>query len=275
MHTPVLSDSALGGLDIKAGGAYIDATAGEGGHIKKMLERGARVLGIDADGNQIKILEEKFKNNESLKLVIGNFSEIEEIAKEQGFFPVDGILFDLGLSYSQLADSGKGFSYKEEKEPLDMRLNKKIEKTAADLINSLNEDELYEIFAKNAEEINSRAIAQAIVGARRLRKLLTVGDLTRLIDKVIGRKDTKIYSRVFQALRMAVNQELENLKKGLIGATKIIGSHGRIAIITFHSVEDRLVKRFIKENKFKEEIKSRGDRTKSYERSATLRIFKK
>jgi 16S rRNA (cytosine1402-N4)-methyltransferase len=156
-----------------------------------------------------------------------------------------------------------------------MRLDEKDEKTAEDLINSLNEDELYEIFAKNAEEINSRAIAQAIVGARRLRKLLTVGDLTRLIDKVVGRKDTKVYSRVFQALRMEVNQELENLKKGLIGATKIIGSHGRIAIITFHSVEDRLVKRFIKENKFKEEIKSRGDRTKSYERSATLRIFKK
>lgn len=274
MHTPVLLSEALKGLGVTSGGLYIDATAGEGGHLKKILEKGGRVLGIDLDENQIKENREKIKD-ENLTLVVGNFADVEKIAKMQGFFPVDGILFDLGLSYGQLADSGRGFSYKNHEEPLDMRLSLSYENTASDLINSLNESGLYEILAKNAEEINSRTIAQAIVRARRLKKIRTVGEFVEVIDGVIGNKDEKVYARVFQALRMEVNNEIPNLKKGLQGAMNLIRDGGRLATITFHSVEDRMVKKFITENKFKQITKLKGNKESGYERSATLRVIQK
>lgn len=274
MHTPVLLNEAIEELKVISGGLYIDATAGEGGHLKKILEKGGKVLAIDLDESQIKENSQKIKN-ENLTLVVGNFADIEKIAKAQGFFPVDGILFDLGLSYYQLSDSGRGFSYKKHEEPLDMRLSPSYENTAADLINSLSEDELYQIFARNAEEINSWAIAQAIVRARRLRKIKTVEDLVKLIDGVTGDKDEKVYARVFQALRMEVNYEITNLKKGLKGATNLMKEGGRLVTITFHSVEDRTVKKFISENKLKQIEKLRGNKKSGYERSATLRVIQK
>lgn len=274
MHTPVLLNEAIEELKVMSGGLYIDATAGEGGHLKKILEKGGRVLGIDLDENQIKENTQKIKD-EKLTLIVGNFADVEKIAKEQGFFPVDGILFDLGLSYGQLSDSGRGFSYKRRDELLDMRLSLSYEIKAADLINSLSEDELYGILAKNAEEINSRVIAQALVRARRLKKIKTVGELVKLIDGVIGDKDEKVYARVFQALRVEVNQEIVNLKKGLKGAMNLIKNEGRIVTITFHSIEDRTVKKFITENKLKQIEKLRGNRMLGYERSATLRVIQK
>ncbi len=272
MHTPVLLKPVLEGLGVKDGGIYIDATVGQGGHLKKILAKGGKVLALDLDENQIKKLREQIEDN-GLTLVVGNFADIEKIAREQAFFPVDGVLFDLGLSYNQLAELQRGFSYKNHNQPLDMRLSLKSENTAADLINSLSEDTLYEIFAKNSEEINSRAIARAIVSARHLKKLSTVGELTELIDKVIKGKDEKVYARIFQALRMEVNQEINNLKRGLQGALNLIRKDGRIVAITFHSVEDRIVKKFIKEKDLKQIYKLKGD--SGYERSATLRVFTK
>lgn len=274
MHTPVLLEEALNSLRVRSNGLYIDATVGEGGHIKKILELGGQVLGIDWDEEQIEKLKTKIKSPK-LVLTVGNFAEIEKIAKESNFYPADGILFDLGLSYGQLADSKKGFSYKKQDEPLDMRLSLESEKTAADLVNSLEEDEIYEIFAKNSEEINSRTIARTLVRARRISKLRNVRDLLQLIDQAIGGKDEKVYSRVFQALRMAVNNELDNLKKGLHGAVDLIKNDGRIEVISFHSVEDRIVKKFITEKKLRQISKTKGDEGAAYERSATLRVFTK
>lgn len=277
MHTPVLLDKVLGVLEAREGGRYIDATAGGGGYIKSLLEKEASILAIDWDEDQIKNLGLRFKNKENLTLVVGNFAQIERIVKENGFFSVDGVIFDLGLSMSQLKEGGRGFSYKRLGEPLDMRINKSLTISAEDLINTLSEKELYEIFAKNAEEINSRTVARAIVRARHLKRVKKVSDMTEIIDGVLGRKDERVYARIFQAIRMTVNNELENLREGLKGALMVLKEGGKMVVVTFHSVEDRLVKRFIQQysEKIKEHSMIQSGKKYSFERSAKLRIIVK
>jgi 16S rRNA (cytosine1402-N4)-methyltransferase len=270
MHTPVLLKEVIESLDIKPGKKYIDATVGEAGHMSKIIELGGEVLGIDMDPQQI-------KNIKDAKVVAGNFADIEEIARANNFFPVDGVLFDLGLSMRQIRESGRGFSYQNLDEPLDMRIDVKNEQTSADLINSLSNDELYEIFAKYSEEIHSRAIADTVYESRKLGKFETVGDLVAAIDEAIGRSEKRVYSRIFQALRIAVNNEFENMKKGLKGAHDILSKNGRIAVITFHSLEDRIVKNFIKEKGLRMLTRKpiRADGDAQFERSAKLRIILK
>jgi len=277
MHTPVLLKEAIAALRVKSDGRYIDATAGEGGHLKSILKLGGRVLAIDRDEQQIESLKKELREEQKLILVVGNFADIEKIACEKDFAPVDGVIFDLGLSLRQIRESGKGFTYKNPDEPLDMRLSASIKKTAADLVNSLSKENLYEILAGYSEEVNSWAIAGGIVSARVLRKINSVGDLTAVIDKALKRSDRKVYSRVFQALRIAVNSEFENLKAGLKGAVKILKEDGRIVVISFHSLEDRIVKKFVKENKlsFLGKKPIFGDSSLSFERSAKLRIILK
>lgn len=274
MHTPVLLQEVIRGLEIKKGGLYIDATVGEGGHLLEILKVGGRVLGIDRDKPQIENLKKKLGEGD-WRLEVGNYADIEEIAKDQDFFPVDGVFFDLGLSMRQLESSKKGLSYKKEQEELDMRLDDENDIRAKTLVNSLNEQELYEIFARFSEELNSRTIAEAIVRSRSIGKIETVGDLLKVIDKTLRRKDERVYARIFQALRIAVNNELENMKKGLEGAKNILKKNGRVAVITFHSLEDRLVKTFIRENGF--EILGNkitfGNPKLPYERSAKLRVI--
>lgn len=271
-HHPVLLHEAIEALSIKSGGCYIDATAGEGGHLEEITKRGGKVLAIDWDKKQIENLKSKIKSSESIIFDCGNFSDIEDKAKRNGFYPVDGILFDLGLSMRQIKESNRGFSYNNLDEPLDMRLSGEISTTAAELVNSCSENELYEIFATNSEEINSRTIARAIVRARSLKPILTTGELVEIISQSMKSKSNKTVARIFQALRMAVNNELDNLKKALEGALKIVKPEGKIAVITFHSIEDRLVKRFITINHLKtNKIKKR--RSFSFERSAKLRVF--
>ena len=176
---------------------------------------------------------------------------------------------------NQIEKSGRGFSYRRLEEPLDMRIDTRITTLAADLVNSLNQNQIYEILARYGEEINSLAISRAIVRARSLKKIDTVADLIEIIDRTIGKKDNRTYARIFQSLRIAVNDELENLKKGLAGALKILKDHGRIVSITFHSLEDRIVKQFIRNNNLrqlnKKVIMSR-DRLE-FARSAKLRII--
>ena len=211
----------------------------------------------------------------NLELVHGNFGDIERIAKEHQFFPVDGIVFDLGLSMRQLSALGRGLSFKNEKEPLDMRLDTNEEKTAANYINVLTEHQLYDLFAKNSEEINSRAIAVSIVRARQVRKIKTVGDLVRIIDRTVKKRDTRVLRKIFQALRIEVNHEFENLRRGLEGATRLIKDDGKVLMVTFHSLEDRMVKQFVRERNLKFETK-KPVITKSdfvFERSAKLRII--
>lgn len=273
MHTPVLLDQVIEALEIKKDGLYIDATFGEGGYCEAILERGGKVLAIDLDKNQLTNLPiDQFTN---LKIVQGNFGNIEKIAKENGFYPVDGIVFDLGLSMKQISQSGKGFSFKKLNEPLDMRIGDKTEITAGFLLNRLSEQELYEVFAKNSEEINSQKIAHEVIISRQFRKFETVNDLITCIDKAIGGKDNNTYKRIFQALRIQVNDEFENLKKGLIGGMNLIKDDGRLEVVTFHSLEDRIVKNFSKNRGLKllnkKPITNR--RGRSFEKSAKLRVL--
>ncbi len=290
MHTPVLLQEVIEGLSIIPNGLYIDATVGEGGHLLEIVKRSGKVLGIDLDENQIKILTqshpELVSGSDSEKqmpkqvrhdtvFVQGNFADIERIAKENEFYPVDGILFDLGLSIGQIENSGRGFSYKKLDDPLDMRINTDDETTASELVNALSENSLYDILAKYGEDIRSLKISQEIISERQKRRIERVGDLLPIIDKVVGDKDNRTYARIFQALRIAVNREFENLRKGLDGALKILKKNGRIAVISFHSLEDRIIKQFISKNNLKQLNKKvvTSRRVREFERSAKLRIF--
>jgi len=284
MHTPVLLEQVIDALDVKKNGLYVDATFGEGGYSQAILDKGGKVLGIDWDEEQYQISNIKYQKYiskiKNLKMANGNFKNIEKIAKENSFFPVDGIVFDLGLSMKQINQSGRGFSFKKLNEPLDMRMSLKLKTKVSDLVNHLSESELYEVFAKNSEEINSQAVAREIVVRRQSKKLETVNDLINCIDKAvlsrgIARNALTIYAKIFQALRIQVNDEFENLKNGLIGSAKIIKADGKIAVVTFHSLEDRIVKNFSKTQGIKLLNKKpiMNKRGRSFEKSAKLRII--
>lgn len=277
MHTPVLLKEVIDNLGVVPSGHYIDATGGEGGYTKALLNQGAKVLTIDWDPKQVQNLKLKVQSYKNAKVIEGNFADIAAIAKENNFAPVDGIVFDLGLSMVQLKESGRGLSYQRLEEPLDMRINPNVKITAREIIKNSTEDQLYEIFASNSEEINSRAIAHHIVVTRQIRPINTVGDLLKVIDKAVGAKAQPVYSRIFQALRIEVNNEFENLKKGLNGASQILKETGKIVIITFHSLEDRIVKNYVRTAGLKLVNKKviKGDRSLSFERSAKLRIITK
>jgi 16S rRNA (cytosine1402-N4)-methyltransferase len=276
MHTPVLLQPAIEGLNVKKGGRYIDATVGEGGHLAEILKKGGKVLGLDADQKQIQNLKVKAQIFEQARLVCGNYANIKKIAEENDFIPVDGVLFDLGLSMNQINQSGRGFSYHRIEEDLDMRLDIDQEKTAADIVNKASEEELYEILTANSEELKSRPISQAIVRHRRVQKIVKVVDLLKIIDQVVIENRHKTYARVFQALRIAVNSEFTNLKKGLTGAFEILRPEGRLVVISFHSLEDRLVKQFVVSQglvQVNKKVFVKGGA--KFERSAKIRIISK
>jgi 16S rRNA (cytosine1402-N4)-methyltransferase len=170
----------------------------------------------------------------------------------------------------QIKRGGRGFSFKIKSEPLDMRISMTLKKTAADIINSSSAQELYEVFARNSEEINSWSIAQIIYSSRRVKKIETIGDLI----KILNFKESTL-RRIFQALRIEVNNEFDNLKKGLAGATNIIGNQGRILVVTFHSLEDRIVKKFVRENNLRFLTKKPivAKKPEQFERSAKLRAI--
>ena len=276
MHHPVLLKPAIDGLAVKPNGLYIDGTFGEGGHSLEILKRGGRVLGIDWDKNQIKDQISKIKDK-NLTLVEGNFADIEKIAKANNFFPVDGIIVDLGLSMRQLQESGRGFSHQNINETLDMRISLDNDLTAEQIINRYSQSELYEVFAKNSEEINSRAVADYIVHTRSIKPIKTVGDLNQLLERIVGKDDKQVKARIYQGLRIAVNHEFENLKSFLKQAMALLKIDGRLVVITFHSIEDRIVKNFIRENHLLQVNKkaTRSLEEKRYERSAKLRVISK
>lgn len=278
MHTPVLLQQVIESLNISAHGKYIDATFGEGGYTREIHNHKGKVLAIDLDRSQLlssdlikesNSLDSRLRGND-IVLVQGNFAEIEKIAKENDFFPVDGVIFDLGLSMKQYEDSKRGFSYKKLNEPLDMRIDNSFKLTARDLIKKSTINELYEIFAKNSEEIKSKEIAESIKSAK---KVELVRDLIYAIDRAVGYKSSSVYARIFQALRIAVNGEFDNLKKGLEGAVNILNKNGRIVVVSFHSLEDRIVKNFVKERKLKFIEKKPIKGKRSFERSAKLRVI--
>ncbi|MCH5348328.1 MAG: 16S rRNA (cytosine(1402)-N(4))-methyltransferase RsmH [Oscillospiraceae bacterium] len=243
-HVPVLLDQVISGLDIKPDGIYIDGTCGGGGHSSEIAKRltSGRLLGIDRDPDAVKAASERLASYNA-KVVQGNYSDIMEIAKNEGASSPDGILLDLGVSSHQLDTIERGFSYHGDA-PLDMRMSQSGQ-TAADLVNGLSEDELSRIMFEYGEEKFSRKIAAEIVRQRSIKPIETTGELAEIIGRAVPAKfkrDKNPCRKAFQAFRIAVNAEFECLDKGLDDAFELLKSGGRLCVITFHSLEDRIVK---------------------------------
>lgn len=246
-HISVLLQEAIDGLQVQAGRLYIDATMGAGGHTKEIIERGGLVLGIDQDSDAITYVTENLKSqtsNDTLRIAQGNFADIAEIAKANGFEHVAGVLFDLGVSSHQLEHAERGFSFLHEA-PLDMRMDTRLSVTAKDLVNGLNKGELMQLFTKYGEEPFAKRIAERIVADRVMHPIATTTQLARLVAASYPRGNHKTHpaTKVFQALRIAVNDELGSFEAGLSQALDLVENGGRIVVISFHSLEDRIVKR--------------------------------
>ncbi|MBE3583106.1 MAG: 16S rRNA (cytosine(1402)-N(4))-methyltransferase RsmH [Limnochordaceae bacterium] len=253
-HTPVLLKEALQYLQCRPGGWYIDGTVGAGGHARAILEASApdgQLLGIDQDRQALAAAAERLASFGSrVTLVQDNFRNLTTIAAQQGWAQVDGILLDLGVSSYQLDTPGRGFSYQHEA-PLDMRMNPGLTTTAADLVNQCSADELTRILKEYGEERWASRISRFIVNARRRERIVTTQQLVEIIEEAVPasarREGGHPARRTFQALRIAVNDELGALRQGLNAAAQLLRPGGRLVVITFHSLEDRLVKQFFQE----------------------------
>jgi 16S rRNA (cytosine1402-N4)-methyltransferase len=252
-HLPVMPDQVLQTLAPAPGSLQIDATAGGGGHTERILEAASpdgRLLGLDADPAAIaRVAERLARFGDRLVLRQANFRELADVAPEAGFGAVDGALFDLGLSSFQLADRDRGFGFRTGG-PLDMRFDTGRGVPAAELLATLSADELAALFRRYGEEPAAWRIAKAIVEARRTAPVETAEDLAALVERVAPgnpRQKRRIHpaTRVFQALRIAVNEELDALQEGLAAAVDLLRPGGRLVVLSYHSLEDRIVKRFL------------------------------
>lgn len=253
VHIPVLKNEVLKYLAPKPNENFIDCTIGEGGHaiaILRLNKPNGKVLGIDKDQKQIencKIKTADFK--ERLILVCDNFANLKEIVKRKKFAKVSGVLFDLGLSSWHLEKSGRGFSFQRD-EPLIMCYDEKQGLTAKKILNEWPESEIEKILKDYGEERFAKKISKKIIEERKKRKIETTSQLVNIIEKAVPHwyKKGKIHfaTRTFQALRIVINDELENLKKGLMQAIEVLKNNGKLVVISFHSLEDRIVKNFLK-----------------------------
>ncbi len=252
-HEPVMLAEVVDWLRPHSGGRYLDATFGGGGHtsaILRVASPAGHVLAIDADPEAIErgsLLAANPEFTGRLTIVHGNFVELSAIASERKFEPVDGILMDLGISSFQIDDPDRGFAFRLDG-PLDMRFDPSRGTPAGDLVNTLDADSLANIIWRNGDETRSRRIAAAIVHERTNSPIETTGQLARIVERAVGGRkgsDTHPATRTFQALRIAVNDELSVLERALAGAVELLTPGGRLAIISFHSLEDRIVKQFI------------------------------
>ncbi len=249
-HIPVLLDQVVELIAPRPGGKYIDGTIGAGGHARAIAQASAptgRVLGLDADPKSLELASTSLAPfGDRVVLRHSNFSQLAQVAVEYGFVPADGVLLDLGLSSMQLADMTRGFSFASAGR-LDMRFDPQAPTTAADLVNSLSEKELADLIFEFGEEHASRRIARAIVAAR---PLATAAELAAVIERAMGRRG-RIHpaTRTFQALRIAVNRELDVLQDALPQVVEVLSPGGRVVIITFHSLEDRIVKNYFRDSK--------------------------
>ncbi|MCB9994292.1 MAG: 16S rRNA (cytosine(1402)-N(4))-methyltransferase RsmH [Hyphomicrobiaceae bacterium] len=240
-HLPVLLDEVLASLMPLSGKTVVDGTFGAGGYSRALLDAGARVMAIDRDpkvGPHAEILAAAFPDRFTFKP--GTFSELDALADG----PVDAIVLDIGVSSMQIDEAERGFSFLRDG-PLDMRMSGEGP-SASDLVNGLEEEDLANLLFGYGEERKSRRIAKAIVTRRAAQPISTTGELAGLIEKSIGRKPGAIHpaTRSFQALRIAVNQEFDQLVLGLFAAERLLGAGGVLSVVTFHSIEDRIVKRF-------------------------------
>jgi len=247
-HIPVLLNEVMEALQAQPGGRFIDCTIGSGGHaaaiLKSILPQG-KLLGIDADPEAIRANKTRFNNyGETVNLVNDNFANLKTICSKYKFYPVDGIIFDLGISSRQLDTARRGFSFRREA-PLDMRFGSEQRLTAADIINTFPEQELAHIIKEYGEERHSRRIAQHIVQNR---SITSTVQLAQVVEQSLGRKHTKIHpaTKTFMALRIAVNKELDNLRTALKQTIGLLRFQGRLVVISYHSLEDRIVKEFMR-----------------------------
>lgn len=251
-HTPVLLNEAVEALNIQTGGVYVDLTFGGGGHSEQILKnlKGGKLFAFDADTDVVGNLFE----NESFVFVNDNYRFFRNYLMFNGVKVVDGILADLGVSSHQFDSSERGFSYRWDSE-LDMRMDNSAEKTAKTVLNTYTFEDLAAMFRTFGEIPNAGKLAGMIVKSREKKAINTVGDLTEAIKPMLPRNaENKFLSVVFQALRIEVNNELEALKEMLLQAAEILKPGGRLVVISYHSLEDRLVKNFIKSGNFEGEV---------------------
>lgn len=244
-HIPVLLHETIDGLNIKENGIYVDGTAGGGGHSSEILSHlnGGKLISIDQDPDAIKHIRERFKDNHNSIIVKGNFGNMKELLNSRGIYCVDGVMLDIGVSSHQLDTSQRGFSFHEDA-PLDMRMSQSG-LSAADLVNTLEYKELARIISQYGEEKYASSIAKNIVNTRQEYKIETTLQLAEIIKNSVPqkvRREGHPARKTFQALRIAVNRELEVLENGLNDAFELLSKGGRLAVITFHSLEDRIVK---------------------------------
>ena len=242
-HIPVLREEVVQALNIKPGKKYIDATIGGGGHTEEIIKAGGKVLGIDKDTEAVKALEEKLGSE--VTIVHDSFSNIKNIARNYNFAPVDGILFDIGVSSHQLDTPERGFSYRFDS-PLDMRMDSRQELNAQIILNTYSKTELEEIFLRFAELEDANKLASDIIIARKKRNITTPQDLRNAIQTT-KTQDKSRESRIYQAVRIVVNNEIQELKTALNDSFELLTSDGRLCVISFHSLEDRIIKEFGKE----------------------------
>ncbi len=244
-HIPVLLNESIEGLDLKKGGIYVDVTFGGGGHSKEILRRmdkDCKLYSFDQDEDA----EKNAVKDGRFTFVRSNFRYIKNFLRYYGVEEVDGILADLGVSSHHFDDSERGFSFRFDGK-LDMRMNKRAGITAADIVNNYDEEKLASIFYIYGELKNSRKLASVIVKRRAIKPFDTIGDFLEVVKPLYGReREKKELAKVFQALRIEVNQEMEALKEMLYSATQILKPGGRLSVITYHSLEDRMVKNIMK-----------------------------
>jgi 16S rRNA (cytosine1402-N4)-methyltransferase len=262
-HVPVLLNEVIDSLQLKSGFKVIDCTLGDGGHSESMLEKignKGKLLGIDTDAESLfRAKNNLYRFADQIIFARSNFADLKNTAEKNGFVPADAILMDLGWSTPQFKERGRGFTFAAD-EPLDMRFDANAETpTAAEILNQSSAEDLYKIFHNFGEEKLSLEIAQAIVNSRKDAEIKTTGQLVEIVLQVYRKKlhtdkeipwvgGTHPATQVFQALRVAVNKELEVIKQALPQALEILAKEGRLAVITFHSLEDRIVKQFFQKN---------------------------
>jgi 16S rRNA (cytosine1402-N4)-methyltransferase len=248
-HVPVLLAEVVDALQPRDGGRYVDGTFGAGGYTTAMLDRAdCRVIAIDRDPDAIaagQALAERYAPR--LRLIEGRFGDMVELLSAEGVDDVDGVALDLGVSSMQFDQAGRGFSFRASG-PLDMRMEKNGA-SAADLVNDADEAELADIIFRYGEERRSRRVARAIVEARKQKRIETTGELAEIVRRAVGpqgRDESDPATRTFQALRIAVNDEMGELERGLAAAEQVLAPGGRLAVVSFHSLEDRQVKEFVR-----------------------------
>jgi 16S rRNA (cytosine1402-N4)-methyltransferase len=253
-HVPVLLNESIDGLALKSGGIYVDVTFGGGGHSKEILHRldeKAHLYSFDQDPDA----EKNIVNDNRFTFVRSNFRYLKNWMRYYGVDHIDGLLADLGVSSHHFDDETRGFSFRFDA-PLDMRMNKRAGATAAEILNTYDEEQLADIFYIYGELKNARKIASVIIKTRNEKKIETTGDLMSATEKLFQReREKKEMAKMFQALRIEVNHEMDALKEMLNGAKDLLGEGGRLSVITYHSLEDRIVKNMMKAGNVEGKIK--------------------